>query len=319
MASIEGQMYVALDVGGSTLKGARIDGSGSIADRLQEAVRHESAAAILGQLEAAVRSLAGVEDLASQITAVGIGLPGIVDDTTGRGRVRVAPTLPALNGVEVAAELKGRIGIPVVAENDANAAALAEALRGAGRGAENVLFVTLGTGVGAGVVLKGRVWQGHSGYAGEIGHIQVEEQGVECGCGSRGCVETVAGARGWVRRAEAMLHGRDSALKGQALDPAAIIEAARDDDAVALEVLDGAARALAVGLAAALNLLNVERVVIGGGLAAAGLMLLDRVKQETRRRTFAAVYEDCTFRLAELGDDAGVIGAGCVAVVGAEG
>lgn len=313
--SIEGQMYIGLDVGGSTLKGARIDGSGSIASRMEESVARGSAEALLAQLEAAVRSLAGGEDPASLVSGIGVGLPGIVDRATQR--VRVAPTLPALNGVAVGEDLTRRTGIPATAENDANAAGLAEALRGAGRGADNVLFVTLGTGIGAGLVLGGRIWQGFSGYAGEIGHIQVDPDGVECGCGSRGCLETVAGVPGWIRRAEVALKTRDSVLKGRPLDPAAITEAALEDDAVALEVVDGAARALAVGLAAALNLLNVERVVIGGGMATAGLFLLDRIVAETRRRTFSQVFADCSFRLAELGGDAGVIGAGCVAVVAA--
>jgi glucokinase len=119
----------------------------------------------------------------------------------------------------------------------------------------------------------------------------------------------VAGARGWRRRAEERLAQRPSVLRGAELDPRTIVEAARSGDAVALEVVDGAAAALGVGLAAGLNLLNLDRVVLGGGVAAAGPFLLERIVEQTRRRTFAQVFADCSFRAAELGNDAGVLGA----------
>jgi glucokinase len=309
--ALESRMYVGLDVGGSSVKGARVDAEGNIAERLQQAVVRTSGEALLAQLEEVVRGLSGDEP-SGHVSGVGIGLPGIVDRTS---RVRVAPTLPVLNGVSVGEELTRRLGVRVTAENDANAAALAEALRGAGRGADNVLYLTVGTGVGAGLVLGGRIWSGRQGYAGEIGHIQVDPEGVPCGCGSRGCLETVAGAPGWVRRAQALLASRDSSLKGRGLDAMAIAEAAFEDDPVALEVMEGAARALAVGIAAALDLLDIERVVIGGGVATSGRFLLDRIVEETRRRTFPQIFEACTFRLAELGEDAGIVGAACVAVL----
>jgi glucokinase len=222
-----------------------------------------------------------------------------------------------LNGFALAEEMKKRTSLPTFLENDANAAALAEAWRGAGRGSQDQLFVTLGTGIGAGVVLGGRVWSGKSGYAGELGHIQVDPEGPPCGCGSRGCLETVAGIGGWVRRAEgALAAGRDSSLRGERLDPESIVRAARGGDGLANEVVSGAARALGVGIGAALNLLNLDRVVVGGGVAAAGDFLLERIVAETKARTFAQVFADCSFRLAELGGDAGVVGAARVAMVG---
>ena len=188
--------------------------------------------------------------------------------------MRSAPNVPALDGLHVGDELEARTGRASFAENDANAAALAEAWLGAGRGARHVLYVTLGTGVGGGLVFDGRIWLGRNGYAGEIGHIQVEPDGIPCGCGSWGCLETIAGVPRWTRRAEALLAtGRASTLAGRSpLDPQVIVEAARGEDAVALEVVDGAARAVGVGVAAVLDLLNVDRVVVGGGVASAGLL-----------------------------------------------
>jgi glucokinase len=301
------KMFIGLDIGGTYLKGAQIGGDGEVSKRLHEPIAKLNAEDLLSQLEAAVRSLDGPDR-----GAVGVGVPGIVD---GRSRVRVSPNIPSLNGVPVGAELGRRLGRPVFLENDANAAALAEAWLGAGRGANSVLLLTLGTGIGGGVVLGGRIWTGVSGYAGEIGHIHVDPDGVPCGCGSWGCLETIAGAPGWQRRAEKALGARESSLRGQHLEPRVIVEAARKGDAVALEVVDGAARALGIGIAAALLLLNVDRVVIAGGVAAAGDFLLSKIVDETRRRVFGNVFGDCTFRLAELGADTGVIGAARAAML----
>jgi glucokinase len=305
--------YVGLDVGGTYLKAACLDDDGRILNRLHEPIEKATSESLLLQLTAAVRHL----EVERPCAAVGIGLPGIVD--LGSGQLLNAPNVPVLNGLRVGEEMTRRTGRRAVSENDANAAALAEAWQGAGRGADTVLFVTLGTGVGGALVIRGRIWAGKSGYAGEIGHIQVDPAGRPCGCGSWGCVETIAGAPGWVRRAEqALAKGRPSRLRGQELEPAVIVALAREADVLALEVVDETARAIGVGVAAALNLLNAERVVIGGGVARAGAFLLDRIAAETRRRTFPQVYADASFSLAELGEDAGVIGAGRVAMIAAE-
>lgn len=302
--------FVGLDIGGSFLKGACVNPAGKVEARLHEKVEKHRLEALLQQLERAVQSLAGP----SGARAVGLGIPGIVEQ--GTALVRGAPNVPVLNGYVFGADFAKRIGMPTFAENDANAAALAEAWLGAGRGSERQIFVSLGTGIGAGIILDGRIWSGASGYAGEIGHIQVEPDGLPCGCGSRGCLETVAGIPGWIRRAEAALASRDSALRGQPIEPKTIIDAAQAGDPVALEIVAGSARALGVGIGATLNLLNLDRVVLGGGVAAAGDFLLSRVAEEVRQRTFPQVFADCAFKLAELPGDAGVVGAARVAMVG---
>jgi glucokinase len=301
-------MFIGLDVGGTYLKAARIDRDGRILDRRHEPIARASIAELLDQLDRAIQGLD-----AGRTSAVGVGVPGIVEHN---GRVRAAPNLPILDGQVIAGELWTRTGRPTFLENDANAAALAEAWLGAGGGTENLLFVSLGTGVGGGVVLGGHVWAGRSGYAGELGHIQVEQDGPACGCGSRGCVETFAGAPAWARLAEEKLAGgRDSALRGMTLDPSVIAQAAREGDSVASEVVDDVARALGIGIAATLLLLNIERVVIGGGVSAAGPVLLDAVVRHVQQRTFPQVFADTQVRLAELGSEAGVIGAARVAML----
>ena len=304
--------YVALDIGGTFLKGARVEGVGRIAERLHEPIAKDSLDMLLPQLEDAVRKL----DPEREAAAVGIGIPGIVGH--GRSQVLACANLPALDGFSLGMEMAHRTGRPTFLENDANAAALAESWLGAGRGSENQLLVTLGTGIGGGIILNGRIWPGVNGYAGELGHIQVDPNGVPCGCGSRGCLETVAGLAGWRRRAKKLLETKASALAGKPVDPAAIVDAAKAGDAVALDVVDHAARALGVGIAAVLLVLNLDRVVIGGGVSAAGPFLLDRIVDHARRRMFARVFAECRFALAELGGDAGVVGAARVAMIGVE-
>jgi predicted NBD/HSP70 family sugar kinase len=236
-------VFLGLDVGGTFLKAARIDARGRVLRQIHEPIRKETAAELLGQFETAIREL----EKDGPARAVGLGLPGIVERKTGV--LKSAPNVQVLSGAFVGRELEALSGRATFAENDANAAALAESWLGAGRTAEHILFVTLGTGVGGGLV-------------------------------------------------------------------AVIVEAAREGDAVALEVVQGTARALGIGIAATLNLVNVDRVVIGGGVAQAGPFLLDRIAQETRTRTFAHVFDDVDFRAAELGADAGIVGAARVAMVG---
>lgn len=315
-------MYVGLDVGGTNLKGARVSEDGAVLASLHEPIVRDSGERFLEQLERAVGRLA------EQGTplAVGIGLPAIVSPPVVRAaprhaarQVRAVPNLPSLAAFanrDLAGILRTRLGGQVAIENDANAAGLAEAWKGGGRGVESLLYVTLGTGVGGAVILGGRLWTGKSGYAGEIGHVPVEPEGEPCGCGSRGCLETVAGSFGWMRRADAALRRHPASLLARrTLEPATIVDAARAGDTTALEIVEGTARALGQALGGLLNTLNLERVVIGGGVAAAGEFLLEPIVRETRARCWPQVFADCSFRLAELGADAGVVGAARVAML----
>ena len=313
-ATVSGPAFVGLDVGGTAVKGALVDGAGTIVSRLHEPVARQDTELLLGQLARAARELASGRD---DVAAIGVGLPGIVDRRTGR--LRVAPNLHVLDGVAVPDEVARRAGLPAFTENDANAHALAEAWLGAGRGADSLMLVALGTGVGGGLVLGGRVWPGTSGFAGELGHLQVVPDGRRCGCGSWGCLETEAGAPAWGLTARELMDGRASRLAGGDLSPAAVTAAALAGDGVALDVVGRVARAIGVGVAASLNLLNVERVIVGGGVAAAGPFLLERIVEETRVRTFPQVFADCSFHLAEMGNDAGVVGAAAVAWLGTGG
>ncbi|MBI4577066.1 MAG: ROK family protein [Planctomycetes bacterium] len=283
------------DLGGTNLRAAVVDGAG----RILEAVRlptgaEEGPEAVLGRLAGALRGLGAGRDVA----AVGVGAAGPLDPETGV--IHVAPNFPGWKDVPVAARLARDLGWPVHLENDANAAAYGEAWTGAGVGVRSLVMLTLGTGVGGGLILDGRLWRGHRGLAGEVGHMVVEPEGPPCGCGARGCLESLASATAIARRA-----GGASAR--------AVYDAALGGEPRAIESLRVAGRALGIALASLVNLLNPERVVLGGRVAGALDFLLPALVAELRERALAVALDGVEVVGAALGDDAGVVGAARVA------
>jgi glucokinase len=301
--------YIGLEISRDALRGARVSGAGRSIAVYNEPIARMSLQGLVDQLVNAAQAVDGTGNEAAR--AVGVAIPGIV---IGSKRVSMSANLSMLDQVPLADELSRRLGRPALLENDANAAALAEAWQGAGRGGRSVLYMSLGIGIGAGIVMDGHVWSGSNGYAGEIGHLQVEHGGAPCGCGGKGCLETVAGAAGWARRAKNALRSRTSILSPDKLDPQTIVNAARDGDSVATEVVNEVARAIGSTLATAVTLLNLDRVVIGGGAAACPL-LLEKVVAEAKERTLPRAFAECSFKLSELNDGAAVLGAARVARV----
>ncbi|HSO76232.1 MAG TPA: ROK family protein, partial [Blastocatellia bacterium] len=179
--------FIGIDLGGSTLKGALVDNAGEIVQEIRQDTEHESAAALVKQLAEAVRSL-GAHRHARNVGAIGIGIPGLVNRQTNR--VELMPNLPSLAELDITAELAREAGLPVILDNDANAAAYGELQAGAARGRHDVFFVTLGTGIGAGLIIGGRIYRGAAGFAGEFGHMTIDPEGIECVCGNIGCLET---------------------------------------------------------------------------------------------------------------------------------
>lgn len=210
-----------------------------------------------------------------------------------------------LDGVDLAGELKRRIGLPVFLTNDATAATFGENWKGASVGFENVIGITLGTGVGGGLIISGELYSGPDGTAGEIGHMCVEPNGIDCGCGSNGCVEQYAAGKALVREAIAAGLNVDS--------PKGIFELAVAGDKVAMKVFANMGRYLGIATAAAINLLNPDIVVIGGGVSNAWPLFVDALKCEVKKRAFREPAERANIIRAELGDDAGILGAARIA------
>ena len=301
-----------IDVGGTKIAGAVVDLDGTI---LEEA-RVESPASDVEAIEKAIAGL--VADLRTRhaVERVGVGAAGYVD--AGRARVLFAPNL-AWRDLDLKSELEQHIDLPVVIENDANAAAWGEFAFGAGADVDDLLMVTVGTGVGGGLVLDGELYRGAYGVAAEIGHLRVVPDGHLCGCGNRGCLEQYGSGSALVREARTAAAGtspRVAALVERAGgDPAhitgpLITEAARDGDDFSLELLATLARWLGAGIASLVAVLDPAAVVIGGGVSEAGDLLLDPMRVAFESNLSVHGYRPAAeIRLATLGNKAGVIGA----------
>lgn len=245
-----------------------------------------------------------------QVASIGVGVPGPVDP---EGRILAAPNLSFLNGVDFSKHLTQRLNMPVAVMNDANAIAWGEKTYGSGRDFSSLLTVTLGTGVGGGLIFKDRLWIGADGCAGEFGHMNVEPEGHPCGCGSRGCLEQYASATGLLRTVGTKLEqGHFSTLANihpNERTAEAIGQAARSGDALALEVLAGAGQKLGLALAGIANLLNLNAVVICGGVATSLDLMLPSLLKELCVRAFERPAQRLHIVAGTLGDHAGILGA----------
>ena len=266
----------------------------------------------------------GVEDLLrasgvpkTDVLALGIGMPGPLNWQTGI--VYTTPNMPGWEDVPIVKKLEARLGIKCFLENDANAACYGEYWLGAGQGARNMAVLTLGTGVGGGVVIFGRLLRGDDGTAAELGHLIVHRGGRRCGCGSRGCLEAYASVTGMVKTAvEGIEAGKGTALKEACggdyakLTGKLIFDTAVQGDAFANWVFEETATWLGLGIASIINYQNPEKVVLCGGMIAAGDLLFNPVRRVAKENAFEVPANRCEILPAGLGADAGVLGAaGC--------
>jgi glucokinase len=310
-------LCLGVDLGGTSAKIGLVDGAGRVIARGQVATEldrtwQETLAAILAGVRATLGD-AGY-DLA-RASGVGFACAGFLD--AGSGVLRSSPNLPAFVNVPLRDALHAALGRPVVVENDANAFAFAEWILGAARDAHHAVFVTLGTGVGGGLVLNGALHRGAHGYAGEIGHTQYAPGGPLCACGRLGCVEAYLGSARLLARARELRGEGGTAVRGRTDAPSSVAGLAREaerGDAIAREVFAEAGEVLGSALANLVNLLDVECVVIGGGVSGAGAPLFDAVRDALRRRAVTADGAATPVRRAALGADAGMIGAAILAL-----
>lgn len=315
----EGPLFIGVDLGGTIIDAGLVDGDGTIYEERQAETESEDAQPLLRQLLSIVRELQSSPLAQGRVAAVGVGLPGLVNLESHQ--IVVLPNLPDLASVDVYGEMRSVTDLPVVFDNDANAAAYGEMLCGAGRGARHLLYVHLGTGVGSGLIFNGKVWRGASGYAGEFGHMTISpEDGIECACGNVGCLETVCSAPNIARRArERLYRDRTSSLsrlsipRDRELTSEDVARAAVGGDEMAQVIMDRTGMFLGIALAGVINLLNIEAVVIGGDVMAAGDLLLKPIIEHTRRRAFPPSFAACRIVASGLGKYAGVVGAALLA------
>lgn len=303
-------LIFAADLGGTHLRAATVDAGGKIRFRTkQNTPQGTDPMQIVAAVVKAVREYQKESD-AADLKAVSLVVPGTVK--VKEGIVVKAPNLPCLDGFPLTAALTCELGLPAFLENDANAAAVGEMWQGAARGCRTIICVTLGTGVGGGIILDGELWRGVDGAAAEIGHMCVDPfGGVACTCGSRGCLEVFASATAIVRMTreasprypESVLHASDS------LSAASIFAAGLKGDELALEIFRRMGVYLGIGLANLINILNPEMIVIGGGVVNGWDLFAKDMMQQVEERAFPLLAARVKIERAKCGDDAGLLGA----------
>jgi glucokinase len=295
---------LGVDVGGTNLRCALIDPNGVVLGRDSLATdiasgRDSFLERLLGLL---TRLKTEAEAQGLRVGAVGLGVPGLFSND---GILRSSVNLVPLEGLNLAQLVSAGVGLPAVALNDANASAVGEQRFGAGRPFASFLMVTLGTGVGAGLILDGKLWTGIDGVAGEFGHLTVEPNGRHCGCGNRGCLEQYASATAIASLAASL----GVAVGSGRPDAARVAALAREGDPKACAVYEQAGAYLGIAAAGVVNLLNLEAIILGGGVAESFDLLAPVLRREIRQRAFALPGERVQVLKGELGDDAGVLGA----------
>jgi glucokinase len=336
---------IGVDLGGTNLRIAAVSREGTMLEKITLSTKTSLGPDyVITEMCDAILQLSGKYKSSGQFLGTGLGIPGILDLQSGT--IRKSANLPGFTGYPVRAEVERRVGARPVLENDGKVAALGEQWLGAARGMENVAMITLGTGIGGAIVMGGKIWHGMSGMAGEFGHVTLEPEGPPCGCGSRGCAERFASASGIMRMArEAVDEGCAPALAEAATleaqaGPKAIYDLARQGDPQAQRIFRTFGRYLGIMLAGAINVLDLEMYVIGGGVCGAWDEFAPTMFEELRRRSvvYAAttptdpiiersssnrnLNEKCEsgcgqtiITRALLGSDAGLLGAAHAAVM----
>lgn len=306
------EIVVAIDLGGTNLRAAAVDERGAVLYRTRRATPRGAGGKHAEEIvraiaESVIECRSNCADF--KIAGIAAAVPAII--SVERGLILKAPNLPSLDDFRLAAALENQLGVKAFIENDANAAAVGEHWLGASKGVENSIMVTLGTGVGGGIIVDGKIVRGRDGTAGEIGHISVEPFGVPCGCGSRGCVEQYASATAIARLANQLKaqYPKSNLNRNDCVGAHEVYRAGTNGDPLALEVFRQAGFYLGVALAGLINVLNPEAIVIGGGASAGWKLLFPQLEKTIGERAYDKPAQTAQISLAALGDDAGLVGA----------
>jgi glucokinase len=307
--TLSDECVAGIDIGGTKIALALAASDGRLIEATRFPTRvEEGPHRILSAAASGIEAMAG--RARARLKAVGVGCGGPLDRR--RGLVLSPPNLPGWDEFPIVSLLEERLGVPALLDNDANAAALGEQSYGAGRGLEDIIYITISTGIGGGVIVRGRLVHGVYDGAGEVGHMTVLPDGPLCGCGARGCLEALCSGTSIARRArERLAAGAPSSLSSlkREVTAQAVAAAAREGDSLAAEVWDETIHHLAVGVGNLFNALAPEAVVIGGGVSTAGEQLFAPLRQRVRERVRMLPPEKINILQASLGGDSGLHGA----------
>ncbi|HET7482735.1 MAG TPA: ROK family protein [Actinomycetota bacterium] len=306
---------IGVDVGGTTVKAGLVDMSGAVVDRLEQPTEHH--AATKSTIEISEAMVERAQELGYVPVAVGIGAAGFVD--VRKGSITFSPNL-VYDDPDVADAVAARLNIPVMVENDANAAAWGERTAGAGKDALNMAFIILGTGLGSGFVVNGRLVRGATGAGAEFGHTVVDPDGPSCNCGLRGCIEQFASGQAIARMGRAAAAKDPStsmlsfAASADAITSLDVGRAAREMDETARDVLRRSGRMLGIALSNVVNIFDPEVIVLSGRVTEAGEPFLGPARDQLAEMTTAQRRRPVSLRLGKLGRDAGIVGSAALAI-----
>lgn len=310
-----GNYVIGIDLGGTNLKAGIVDTDGKILHRLSiKTNSHADSQIISSQILSLITEIIqSAHRKESDMIGVGLGSPGLVDK---KGEtILFSPNLPRWRNIPIKRIVAERFSKPCILENDANAAAWGEKWVGAGKEVRSMVMLTLGTGIGGGIVIDNKLWRGANNVAGEIGHMVIQMDGPHCNCGNRGCVEVYASATGMVRRFKDVLKsGKTSSLKiSDEITAKMINDVALQGDSASLDIIEETGRYLGIALINIMHVLNPEMIVLAGGMIGSGELLMNPIRQVTQQGAFEASYKDTKIVFSQLGNDAGIIGAaGCL-------
>jgi len=297
--------FAGIDIAAKTLRAVVITPAGDVRDRREAGYQSEN---LISEIKSLVEGLRE----AGPIESVGVGIPGLVNRETDR--VLISTGLPSMVRDDIHSELMKATGLRVELENDANAAAYGEYIAGAGRDARDLFYIGIGDAIGGAIILDGKLWVGASGCAGEVGHITIDTEGNECECGNRGCLETVASGPNIVRRASERL-GRDntSSLSRLAMEESFsagdLAREAINGDDFSIMMIERTGRYIGTAVGSIINLLSLERIILGGAIVEAGDLIVKPIIEEAGKRSFQPCFEATKIVAAELGVDGIAIGA----------
>lgn len=308
------KMILGIDIGGTSVKIGLITESGDVFSKWEIPTNLESNGKHIAQdvWNAILSKLTEEQVEQHTLLGLGIGAPGFINQTTG---VVYQAVNIGWKDFELAKHFKELSGLPVYVANDANVAALGENWKGAGNGAQNLIAVTLGTGVGGGIIANGFVLGGENGTAGEIGHITVDPNGHLCNCGRIGCLETITSATGIVRQAMTLIKENPNSnlaayyKENKVITAKDIFDLASKGDLLCEQVIDHTADVLGLVISNTATIINPSKVLIGGGVSKAGDQLISRIEKYFKAYALERVSDICEIKVAELGNDAGMIGA----------
>lgn len=319
------QHYIGIDLGGTSVKLGITDTKGNIVSTYEVPTLAEtnSVDMIYENMEDAVKHLLHQnKDKDLSISGIGVGSPGSIDPKEGR-IVTGIDNIPALKGFPLAQRLQKKFSLPTFIDNDANNATRGEFLFGAGKGKKNIVMITLGTGIGGGIIIDGELYGGSNNYAGEVGHTTIVAGGKRCSCGNYGCWEAYGSATAMKKSAQSFIEkGVESSLHDfypDQLNAKVIIDHAKHGDKLALDIFNETCQYIGIGLANLVNIFNPDVCIVGGGVSQAGDFLLKKIEFQTEKYCLPRARVSLKIKAAQLGNQAGILGSAALALMQTKG